>query len=170
MRRLAVLAILALFAAACGAEAQSASIVSRQQDAQIQLQSTPEQLLVDVVSPSGIGDATIRLAPGVKPAKIILRFHLAGLESMTYRYGQTSVAASIASGGDHRVLESVSSGSGAADSKPIVPISPAWMPVTIVSKDNAYPIQEGYIDVEAPRDFLAGSERQFSFSWVDFYR
>jgi hypothetical protein len=170
MKSLALLAILVLLAPSCGAQAEPATVVSQKQDAQITLQSTPQQLLVDVRSSAGIGDATIRLAPGAKPAKIILRFHLAGLEAMSFRYGQTAVSVSIASSGDHRTLESVSSGGDAAGSRPIASSSPFWMPVTIVSKDNAYPIQDGYVDVEAPRDFLAGSERQFSFEWVDFYR
>ena len=161
--------LLSVLASACGAQAQQASVVATKQDAQVSVQGTAEHVLVDIKSPTGIGAATVSLAPGARPASITLRFHLAGLESMNFRYGQTSISVSISRSGQHRALESVSTGS-ATDARPIAASSPFWMTVTIVSKDDAYPVQDGYIDVEAPPDFLSGSETQFSFDWVDFYR
>ena len=161
--------LVAVLLSACGVQGQQASVVVTKQDAQVSVQSTAEQMLVDVKSPTGIGAASIRLAPGARPARVTLRFHLAGLESLSFRYGQTTVAVSVSQSGQHRALETVSTGS-AADARPITSSSPFWMTVTIVSKDDVYPVQDGYIDVEAPRDFLSGSETQFSFDWVDFYR
>jgi hypothetical protein len=32
------------------------------------------------------------------------------------------------------------------------------------------PLQDGYIEVEAPRDFLASGQTKFAIRWIDFYR
>ncbi len=86
-----------------------------------------ERLLVDVQSASGIGSAGVRAADGEMPPAVLLRFHLRGLEQMTFAFGGAIVKLSVPSGGDRPVMQSVVEG---GQDRPITPESPYWMEVT----------------------------------------
>lgn len=117
------------------------------------------RVFFDVVSEGGIGSARIVQTAGAVPQDMILNLHLRALEHFKFSFDDQFVEIEIpTTGGDHTPRESVS-----AD-------SPLFMPVKIVSRDNVYPIQEGFIQIELPPAYYDAGAREFSMEWIDFYR
>jgi hypothetical protein len=112
----------------------------------------------DVYSASGIGDAHITQTGGDAPRSIVLYMHLRALEHFRFSFGDQTVEIEILTTGAHALRESVP------------PDSPLYMPVKIFSRDNAYPIQEGYIQIELPPAYFDAGAREFTIEWIDFYR
>jgi hypothetical protein len=113
----------------------------------------------DVHSARGIGSARITQTGGAAPEHITLRLHLRALEHFKFTFDNQSVEIEIPTPGtDHTPRESVS------------PDGALYMPVKIFSRDDAYPIQEGYIQIELPRAYFDAGAREFSIEWIDFYR
>ena len=91
-------------------------------------------LVVEVVSPSGIGSADLVLS-GPVPKTMVLRFRLKGLEKLDVTYGQTTVTASLSSMPEHSVIESVRQATDGQE-REISPGSPYWMAVTVVPAER----------------------------------
>lgn len=139
------------------------------EDAQISIVTEGNKGSVNVHSESGIGRSQVDLVSGHWPERVILRFHLSGLEGMKFHYGDTTVSVSVNS--SEHVLQSVTTSD--ESQRPISQESAHWMPVRIVTPDgiaSTLPLAEGVIEVEAPRDFLDGDFAGFTLEWVDFYR
>lgn len=120
-----------------------------------------DRLLVDVQSASGIGNAGVRAAEGTLPPVAVMRFHLAGLEQMTFAFGDVVVKLSVPSSGDQPALQSVVE---AGQESPITPESPYWMEVTKpATADNLF-------EVTSPQAFTASPPANFTVGWIDFYR
>jgi hypothetical protein len=133
-----------------------------------------EQAIVEIFSPQGIGGADIEITSARMPTKIVMRLHLRGLEELRLAYGGTVVTAALSSAGDNSVRQRRQA--GAASGSPeeaLAETSPYWMSIRIVPAGGApaaIPLEEGYIEVEAPRDLLTRGQRAFSIHWIDFYR
>lgn len=123
-----------------------------------------ERLLVDVQSASGIGSAGVRAADGAMPADVSMRFHLRGLEQMTFAFGDAIVKLSVPSGGDRPVIQSVVEG---GQESPITPASPYWMEVTQTAAAGS---AEAIFEVAAPQAFSDSPTANFTIGWIDFYR
>ncbi len=123
-----------------------------------------ERLLVDVQSPSGIGSAGVRAADGAMPPAVLLRFHLRGLEQMTFAFGDAIVKLSVPSGGDRPVMQSVVEG---GQESPLTPESPYWMEV---AQTTAAGSAEAVFEVAAPPAFSDSPPANFTVGWIDFYR
>ena len=115
-------------------------------------------VVFDVFSPRGIGSVRITSTNASAPVEIVFRMHLRALEHFKFSFGEQNVGIEIPSSGDHTPRENVP------------PDSALYMPVKIVSRDNAYPLQEGYIEIRAPRAFFDSGAREFTIEWIDFYR
>jgi hypothetical protein len=127
-------------------------------DPVITFSMTSDVLLVDIISPSGIGSATIEKTAGQWPPQIVMRLHVKGLESFKFRYANTTIDVSVSSHGDNAVHEVVEQpGKMGAVSVG----DPHWIAVTP---------GKGYFDLEAPADFLKSGENKFTIEWIDFYR
>lgn len=152
-----------LFFTACAnwSTAQSApmfSIASPADAGTITYTFQDERVWFEILSERGIGSARITQTAGAAPNQITLRLYLKGLEHFKFSFDNQSVEIEIPTSGDHTPRESVE------------PDSPLYMPVKIVSQDNAYPIQNGYIEIELPRAYYESRAREFSIEWIDFYR
>ncbi len=124
-----------------------------------------DRTIFDVWSPSGIGSAGVRLAAGDMPPSVVMRFHLRGLEQMTFSYGDTIVTLSVPSGGDAPVLQSVLQ---AGQEQSIGPESPYWMEVVQMEPSDGS--DGGYFQVTAPQAFSTSPATNFTMGWIDFYR
>lgn len=111
--------------------------------------------VLDVTSPTGIGSGRVSLMAGEWPEPVLLRLHLAGLEDLSLKAGETVVQLSISSGPD-RALRQVD---GAGQS--LSSASPLWLDVSF---------GDGYFDVLLPPDLLVADVAAFELSWIDFYR
>lgn len=119
----------------------------------------------DVVSESGIGGAGVTLASGSWPPRILLRFHLTGLEELRFHYGETTILVAVPNTEEGQVRESVLEAEGGEQQ--LAPGSPQWMEVQV--ERSAASVVE-YVEVAAPDAFRRGGYREFDMQWVDFYR
>jgi len=164
---------IAIELAACAVSIQSPTAlkaVPKKGDPQIVFSITSGTAIIDIVSPPGIGGAAIEKTGGQWPPKVLMRFHLKGLEDLKFMYGDKTVAVSVSSTGDSTVRESAIIGDSET---PIKNDSPYWMAVNILSKDGSpgkIPLEDSTIEVTAPADFLRSDNAQFSIEWIDFYR
>jgi len=149
-------------------------IVSQNEDAQIKVDVGKDSALIEIFSPKGIGQAEFEIVSQDLPKKILMRFHLRGLEELRFAYDETVITTSLASTGENDIRQSIKrKGDQQIAAQAIMPNSPYWMKTRVVSPDNSrpqIPLQNGYIDVEAPEDFLKGGHRKASIHWIDFYR
>lgn len=128
----------------------------------------------EVYSPSGMGGARVEFAAEEWPAEIALRLHLAGLELLRFSFERQSVSVSVASHGEHAVMEYLAA-KGRPGETPIEPGSDYWMAVLRAPRpDGAAPHGEAPLaarfDVAAPRALYPAGPCPFSFEWLDFYR
>lgn len=145
--------------------------ISIKQDAQIIIDRDDDIAHIQVLSQSGIGHADLEITSEKLPNRLILQFHLQGLEELRFVYNETVVTGSISSTGSNSVHQSVHTSGGKPEI--ITSNSSYWMPMRLVSQDTTQikiPLQDGYIEVEAPDDFLKGGHRKFSIRWIDFFR
>jgi hypothetical protein len=152
---------------AVGSQPITYSVTPGREDATVTYQVNGGDVMVDVHSKSGIGSAQLAQTGGIAPTSLTMRLYLKGLEQFTFQYPAATVTAAVSSH-DGSVSESVTIQGGAA--QPIGPDSPYWMPVKIGAADTSIPLQDGYFETQAPKDFLTSESREFTLHWVDFYR
>lgn len=137
-------------------------------DAQIRVEAHPERATIEIISPSGIGRASFSVS-GVVPKEIGLQLHLRGLEQLVFAYDEVTIVGSISSAPGNAVHETIKGAAGGGE-QALQPDSSYWVPMRIVASPATIPLDEGYIEVEAPTDFLRGDYRSFSIEWIDFFR
>ena len=136
-----------------------------------------DTVTIDVTSPSGIGHASFTLPPKRRPARILIRLHLKGLEEFRFVYGDTMIVvntdARIPRMSDVRAHLRVidQPGGEGREIRELSPFDPEFIQVTI-SSALGYPTGTGadWLVVEAPPSFLHGDEDRFEIRWIDFYR
>lgn len=171
-----LLALAGLLLAACAlptAEPAGAVAVTDAKDAEIVAERRNDVLILEIRSETGIGGATLRLPEGDLPRDLILRLHLRGLENLTFGWEAGAVQVSVSSTGEPLVRETFQP-AGASAAEAIADGCDAWMNVGILSGDPdatpTIPLVDGHFDVSAPRAFLESGARDFTLSWIDFYR
>ncbi len=131
-----------------------------------------DELFIDIYSESGIGSATIVIPNESRPAKVILRMHLNGLEQLQMAYDDLIIEASVTSTPPYSVRQSVTKDDGTVTEIDLS--SPYWSEITIESDETeslvTIPLNSGYFELMVPADFLNGGYDSLSISWIDFYR
>ena len=131
-----------------------------------------ETAVITIYSKSGIGGTEIEQISGEKPDQYNFHFYLSGLEELKFAYGQTLITVNVSSSEGNEVRQSVLD-SASGEETAVTPDSPYWMDVTIVPTEGTVaeiPLLHGYIDVQAPDDFLLNQNGSFALQWIDFYR
>jgi hypothetical protein len=144
-------------------------VTSNRPSAQVTVNDEADSAVVEVYSDNGIGSATIRLISGQWPQSILMHFHLQGLESLQFIYGDTTVNLSITS--QNMILESIMNEDGVEE--PIDEESAHWMEVTYLDNEGTATDNlaiGSIIEVEAPADFFSEDYSEFTINWIDFYR
>jgi len=145
-------------------------VISDKEDARIKVEANEDSAVIQIFSPKGIGRAGFEIISRDLPKKILMRFHLRGLENLRFEYGEIVVTAALSSAGDNAVRQTINSAGGEPVVTPtLASSSPYWMKMRVVSRDKI-PLREGYIEVEAPEHFIKGGYRHASIHWIDFYR
>jgi hypothetical protein len=156
--------------AVCQTNQTMVKITSHKDDARLQTRAADGAAIIEIFSESGIGHADFELAAGQMPKRIIMQFHLRGLEELRFAYGETVVSASISSTGEGSIRQSMSrAGEKPVEAQALTSNSPFGMRMHVASRGKI-PLREGYIEVEAPADFLQSGARKASIQWIDFYR
>ena len=143
-------------------------IVAQKNDAQLQVHGSDENVAVDIFSASGIGQAEFEWLSPEMPKQLVMQFHLRGLEELRFEYGEIVITASIASTGERGIRQSMQR-AGEVPVHALTPSSPFWMKIRVASR-NPISLNERFITVEAPEDFLTGGARHVTIHWIDFYR
>lgn len=144
-------------------------------DNQVDLTVAGDTAYFTIESESGIGEATVQWVAGLPLERIILRFHLRGLEGLRLVYGDTAVHLSLSSVDGGQVIQTVAPAHAQdVEDRPITPESDDWLPTKIVpisgEEQPSLPLENGYIEVQLPLRFLIERHTGFSVRWIDFYR
>lgn len=177
LRGAVLLLLLGVFLAGCRpvqAPVPAVTVATQNSADTVTVTGAGAEFLVDVVSPRGIGGATLEFAPGTPPATVTLRLRLAGLEEFTADNGAATLTVSVASRPPYAVAESMANTGGGAGAHAIAPGAPAWARVEIVPADPAaspaIPLADGYIAVTLPPGFAGGEFYSVAIRWIDFHR
>ncbi|MGH7597564.1 MAG: hypothetical protein ACREOI_14515 [bacterium] len=161
----------------CGSSQQNEIMLkvdTAKPEARIKVDTDGEIAVLEIFSESGIGSAEIEVISEASPKKIIMRFHLRGLEELRFSYDEIAITASLSSTNGPQIRQSFSrAGERPIKETAIAADSPHWLKMRVVSSGGAHdkiPLQNGYIEAEAPEDFFKGGHRQATIHWIDFYR
>ena len=144
--------------------------VEKSDDATVNIDLPDDNTVIyDIISPSGIGNATITNNNRSWPETIVLRFHLNGLENLDFSYTDINIKMEISSRGNNEIRQYVTQDDV---TEPIDSTSEFWMPVAIspTEGDATIPLEDGTIDVRVPAAFYDRNAKSFTISWIDFYR
>ena len=137
-------------------------------DPRVSVEVYPNQVVLDIESPRGIGGSIVELSTKMRPKRLLLRFHLRGLEELRFTYNERTTVVALASTGSREVREQLHQGGA---ERTLAPGDAHWMTVRIGgSASTAAGPNDGVIDVEAPKEFLASGARRFTIEWVDYFR
>ncbi len=136
-------------------------------DSQVRFLSAGGSHVIDISSRFGIDRATIRRVTDSWPTTILVRLHLAGLESFSAGNGKIAVGWSVASTGNGASIVSLHKG---GDDRPLDGKSPYHTPVRIVGGNGKIPLKNGYFEVPLPAKLFEGNPDQVTLRWIDFYR
>ena len=123
----------------------------------------------DVLSPSGIGGATITAPDGRWPAAVTLRLHLRGLESLSVSNGKTKLAASVQSYGPHDKRLYLSE-EGKANQPPRASDTEIRVLDSAGKPTQGLPDAGGCFEITLPKVLLEGQPKGLELNWIDFYR
>ncbi|MGH7495815.1 MAG: hypothetical protein ACREOO_25945 [bacterium] len=150
------------------------SIQPKRDDARLSVTAQGESALIDIFSASGIGGADLEITSPDLPRQILLRFHLRGLEELRFVYHDAVITASLSSTKEHQIHQSLNKvGATSTAARALASGDPQWLKIRIVPQAGApavLPLQQGYIEVEAPQSFITGAHRRMTIHWIDFYR
>ena len=111
-----------------------------------------DTVVFDVTDKFGIGSATVRRLEGAWPQKVLVRYHLGGLEG---------VSATV----DGKLLL------GEKWREPRGALGVRMLDKKGRRREGKYLLKkEGYYEARIPRAALAGGARELKLTWVDFYR
>jgi hypothetical protein len=139
-------------------------------DDAVTVSASESALIVDVVSPRGIGAAQVSLPPAVATQSIQVRFHLAGLEQAVFDNGAAQLTVAVSSHPPFSVAQTLT-----ADgvTRQLAPGGASWAAVELVTGSDAppaIPLPAGYIAVTLPAGFIDVGQPTLALRWIDFYR
>lgn len=153
------------------AEPPKFDIQTRRKDDKVIVGTQDGKTVLTVVSPFGIGKATIRCTAQRWPEKLVLRLRLSGLESLVVGNANTKLAASVSSQGDGVVRVRLMSD---GPEQPLDRSSPYWMEIRAFNaegKPSCPPLEKGgFFEITIPKALLDDDSRTLEVQWIDFYR
>ena len=161
-----------LVAAVLGAEPYFEINCQRDQDG-IEVAAQAERTVFTVVSPRGIGAATVQRRQPHWPAAVVLRLRLRGLESLTIAADQVTLGVSVSSSPPHTARLHLSQ-AGQQGEKAIDRNSRYWTEVRVLEADGkparGLPSEGGCFELQLPAQLLATNPKMIEIRWIDFYR
>ena len=130
--------------------------------------------IVEIHSPFGIGQGTIKLPDRNAPESLVLRLHLKGLESLRISDGMVTLSLAVASSDRHAVHQSLRR-PGPAGEKNLTRKDALWVPVRRLGPDGKpgakIPLEKGgHFEVTLPPALLKELGKDLTVHWIDFYR
>ncbi|MGD0899507.1 MAG: ThuA domain-containing protein [Thermoguttaceae bacterium] len=122
---------------------------------------------LDLLSPSRIGSGTLTLANGKWPTRVIIRFHLGGLESFAVSNGKiTPNGAVLSHSGNPKHLYFTGDGKeGKREPETEIKVlDTAGKPI------KGLPGKGGCFEITLPKALLEGPPKSLELGWIDCYR
>ncbi len=142
-------------------------------DDQVEISAKPDRVVFTVVSPRGIGAATLRRQAAEWPKTVLLQLRLRGLESLTIVAGQVTLGVSVSSTESHAVRLYVSE-TGKQQEKAVGRDSRYWTEIRVLGADgkpaSGLPTEGGWFELPLPPALLTGNPDSIAIRWIDFYR
>ena len=127
---------------------------------EVHLKLAGDTVVFEVTDRFGIGSATVRLVEGAWPEKVLVRYHLGGLEGAS-----ATVDGKL-------LLDSFEDSRGALGVRMLDkkgrPLAGKYLLKTDV--DGNVWLKEGYYEARIPRIALGDDARELKLTWIDFYR
>lgn len=134
-----------------------------------QSQDQPKNLVLEIHSRTGIGNAKITRTATQWPASVTLKLHLQGLERLDIGHAKTVQHLSVSSHSGHTISQWHHSNA----SEPIAAGDPYFVKIHMVpAGDRAakVPLQGGWFEIELPAAMLKTNPEFIELKWIDFYR
>ena len=141
-------------------------------------QATTDDFLLVIQSASGIGSLEVSPTAGVWPARMTLRLHLQGLESLELDNGRQKLLTHISSSDPlparwHWAPRRGEGKAKADEPELLATEHPLCPSLQIVTERNEKPPSiplRGYFQVVVPPGFLTPTTPTMTVRWIDFYR
>ena len=141
--------------------------VAQRNNTRLQITHAQDETIFDIGCPFGIDTATITRLAAQWPARILVRLHLQGLESLEVSQHDLTIEWSVQSTGSNTARVSLQQGQTKSIlSEP----SPYYTPLRIVGGNGKIPLKKGYIEVRLPDALFAENPKEIQLRWIDFYR
>ena len=141
------------------------AIRCRRTDDRVAIVTEGDAVIVDVVSPFGISNATITRKEPKWPDSMILRLHLGGLEGLSVVSGTQTLSASAQSHGEftRRVQWT---------SDHVEPLDPGLLKAFTADGQptDKLPGKGGWFELTIPAGMLSPADSKLEIHWIDFYR
>jgi hypothetical protein len=161
-----------LIAAVLSAEPNFEIHCKRDQDV-IEITTEADRTVFTVVSPRGIGAATVERRQPNWTMVVVLRMRLRGLESLTIAADQVTLGVSVSSSPPHTARLHVSR-TGEQQERTIDRSSRYWTEVRVLNADGksarGLPTEGGCFELQLPAELLARNPKAIEIRWIDFYR
>jgi hypothetical protein len=142
-------------------------VACQRTDTNLQIAHAQDATIIDIRCPFGIDTATINRASAEWPAKILVRLHLHGLESLQVKQDDLTIQWSVRSTGNNSTHVSLRQG---RDETTLSEESPYFAPLRIVGGGGKIPLKEGYFEVRLPKKLFEHNPDEIRVRWIDFYR
>ncbi|NLF68105.1 MAG: hypothetical protein GX575_03510 [Candidatus Anammoximicrobium sp.] len=161
-----------LIAVLLGAEAGFEVAVQRVED-RVDIRAGAERVVLTLVSPRGIGAATVRRRGARWPKTVTLRLQLRGLEWLTVAAGKVTLGVSVSSSAPEAV-RLFSSETGKPQKETVERGSCYWTQVRVLDPNgkpaSGLPGAGGWFEVQLPAALLKDNPESVAIRWIDFYR
>lgn len=134
---------------------------------QVQVKIEGNIATLDVLSPSGIGSATITPTTGKWPAVVVLRLRLRGLESLAVSKGKIKLTGSVLSHSGYTKHLYLTEEGKEGEREPgteIRVLDATGKPIQGLPGDG------GCFEITLPKALLENQSKSLEAGWVDFYR
>jgi len=165
--------ILLLMAAEIGAFESSAplTIKAKRETDQVEVQVQESRVVISIVSPSGISQASIKRTGDKWPESLWLRLHLTGLERLQVLNGKLKLSAAVS-----QVQGKIQIRNWCDDKEEqtLNDCSPLWLNMRMIGSEGKpaanLPLKNGYFELLLPKGFFAENPESIQIDWIDFYR
>ena len=165
--------ILLLIAAEIAAFESSAplTIKTKKETDQVEIQVHESRVVISIVSPSGISQASIKRTGDKWPESLWLRLHLTGLERLQVSNSKLKLSAAVS-----QVQGKIQIRNWCDDKEEqtLNDRSPFWLDVRMIGREGKpaanLPLKNGYFELLPPKGFFAENPESIQIDWIDFYR
>ena len=165
--------IVLLIAAEIGALEPSArfTIKTKRETDQVEVQVQESRVVISIVSPSGISQASIKRTGDKWPESLWLRLHLTGLERLQVSNGKLKLSGAVS---QVQGKIQIRNWCNDKEKQTLDDRSPFWLDLRLIGREGKpaaeLPLKNGYFELRLPAGFFTENPESILIEWIDFYR